>query len=154
MTAIAGLAACLFERGEVDRACALLQDAPADIRQASPIKAVLAKIDLAGRMQHLDDLSVLERCVQDNAKDWQARFDLVLVCHWPLSVMGKGNIQRQPRPCWPLFAMTATGMMMARASNCWSFLQCGDQKARRGFRSGANCWRCCFPDSLVGPRLI
>jgi len=79
VAAIAGLATCLFESGDVEKARALLADAPLDNRDDPRIRTVLARIELSEQVRQLGDPLTLEKTVAQNPGDYQARFDLALV---------------------------------------------------------------------------
>jgi len=76
---IVGLATCLFEMGDVDKAHTLLDDASVDNKEDPRIKAVLARIKLGEQVKKLADPVVLEKRVEKNPDNHQARFDLAIV---------------------------------------------------------------------------
>lgn len=78
VAAITGLAKLHLEAGDVEQAKATLTLAPASAAQDVALTAVRAAIDLAEQSAALGDLPDLQRRVQSNPDDHQARFDLAL----------------------------------------------------------------------------
>jgi len=79
LDAIAALADLLFEAGNEAAARGVLDRAPADKADAPALAAVRAKISLAEQASELGDPRELERRLQENPKDHQARFDLAMI---------------------------------------------------------------------------
>lgn len=79
LAALAGLADLRFEAGDAEAAKALLAGLDTAKTQTPEIAAVLARIALAEEVGQLGDAGELERRLQANPKDHQARFDLALV---------------------------------------------------------------------------
>jgi putative thioredoxin len=77
--AIAGLADLLFEAGDEAGAAAVLESAPQDKRDAAELAAVRAKIALAAQAADLGNPADMERRLEANPKDHQARFDLAMI---------------------------------------------------------------------------
>lgn len=77
--ALAGLADLLFEAGQVEEARATLERVPEAKREAASVAAVRAKMALAEQVAGLGDPSELERRLEENPADHQARFDLALI---------------------------------------------------------------------------
>jgi putative thioredoxin len=77
--AIAGLADLLFESGDEAAAEEVLASAPQNKTEAQPLAAVRAKIALAKQAESLGNPAELERRLQANPKDHQARFDLAMI---------------------------------------------------------------------------
>lgn len=77
--AIASLADLLFEAGDVAGAEEIVSRAPADKQDAPAIAAVRTKMKLASEAADLGDPAVLERRLQEDPKDHQARFDLAMI---------------------------------------------------------------------------
>jgi putative thioredoxin len=70
--AIVGLATCLLESGDAEKARELLAHLPADKQNAPAVRALEARLALA-------DPIALEKRIQADPKDYQARFDLAQV---------------------------------------------------------------------------
>jgi putative thioredoxin len=77
--AIVGIAECLLQTGEVDRARQTLQLVPQNAAADPAVAAVRARIDLAGETAKLGDAAGLEARIAANPADHQARFDLALL---------------------------------------------------------------------------
>ncbi len=79
VAALAGLANCLIELGDIQAAQATLESVPPAKREDSGVRAAQAKITLALQVAELGDPSVLEARLQANPADHQARFDLAMI---------------------------------------------------------------------------
>lgn len=77
--ALAALADLLFEEGQVEQAEAVLGKVPEAKRDAAAVAAVRAKITLAEQVAGLGDSGELQRRLEINPADHQARFDLALL---------------------------------------------------------------------------
>jgi putative thioredoxin len=77
--AIAGLASCLLETGEIDRARQTLAMVPASAASDPRVSAVRARLELATQTEALGDSAPLEARISANPADHQARFDLALI---------------------------------------------------------------------------
>ncbi len=77
--AIAGLADLLFEAGDEAGAGTVLDGAPQDKRDAPEIAAVRAKMKLAAQAADLGNPAELEKRLEQDPKDHQARFDLAMI---------------------------------------------------------------------------
>jgi putative thioredoxin len=77
--AIGGMADMLAEASDMEAAKGVLERVPADKADAPAISAVKAKIELAEQAAALGDPAELERRLQENPKDHQARFDLAMI---------------------------------------------------------------------------
>jgi putative thioredoxin len=77
--AIAALADMLFETGDAEGAEDALAGVPEDRREAPQLSAVRAKMALAKEAAKLGDPAALERTLQANPMDHQARFDLAMI---------------------------------------------------------------------------
>lgn len=77
--ALAGLADMLFEAGQKDQAQAVLERVPADKAEAAPVAAIRAKMALAEQVAGLGDPAELQRRLETDPADHQARFDLALI---------------------------------------------------------------------------
>lgn len=77
--AIAGLAACLLEDGQTDRARETLAMVPPAAESDPRVTAVRARLDLADQTEALGDAAPLEARISANPNDHQARFDLALL---------------------------------------------------------------------------
>jgi len=78
IAAIAGLAKCQLELGEIEQAKQTLAMVPEAKRNDSAVTAVQAAIDLAEQAQSLGPIGELEQKVAANPIDHQARFDLAI----------------------------------------------------------------------------
>lgn len=76
--AVAGLARCYIETGDLQRARQTLALVRPDARNDAEIKAVEASLSLAEKAAELGDTSELLARLDANPKDHQARFDLAL----------------------------------------------------------------------------
>lgn len=77
--AAAGLATCLLESGDADKAREVLDSLPADKQDAAPVRAVEARLALAEQVKLIGDPVALEQRLQADPNDHQARFDLAQV---------------------------------------------------------------------------
>lgn len=76
--AIAALAGLVLDGGDIERAKAFLDAAPPEAAKSPAIASVRAKIELAEQAASLGDLGALQRQVEADPADHQARFDLAL----------------------------------------------------------------------------
>ena len=79
LDAIAGLAEVLVDAGDVEMARSVLERAPQEKADAPQFAAVRAKLALAEQVTGLGDAAALERRIEADPKDHQARFDLALI---------------------------------------------------------------------------
>lgn len=79
ITAIAGLATCFLEAGDTDKAKAILETAPTNKKSDPAITAILARIAIAEQIKTLGDPIALHKQVDENPKNYSARFDLALI---------------------------------------------------------------------------
>lgn len=77
--ALAGLADLLFEAGQVEEARAVLDRVPEAKNNAASVAAVRAKMALAEEVAGLGDSAELQRRLEADQADHQARFDLALI---------------------------------------------------------------------------
>ncbi|MET3790967.1 thioredoxin [Aquamicrobium terrae] len=77
--AAAGLADILFEAGDAEGAGAVLDGVPEDTRDAPEIAAIRTKLSLAAQAAELGDAAELEKRLQQDPDDHQARFDLAMI---------------------------------------------------------------------------
>lgn len=77
--AIGSLADILLENGDIEQAEAILDRAPAEKKDAAPIASVRTKIALAREVASLGDPQELNRRIEADPNDHQARFDLALI---------------------------------------------------------------------------
>ncbi|GJD47621.1 Chaperedoxin [Methylobacterium crusticola] len=85
--AIAALAKLVLDRGDTDGARRFLEAAPPEAAKDPALAAVRAAIELAEQAAALGDLGALQRQVEADPADHQARFDLAL------GLNGKGRQQ-------------------------------------------------------------
>ena len=78
VAALAALAKLQVEAGQIEAARAMLEAVPADKANDPAVVAVRAAIELAESAASLGDLADLQRRVEADGTDWQARFDLAL----------------------------------------------------------------------------
>jgi putative thioredoxin len=79
--AFGGLIRSYLALGELDRAQAFADGAPAKIAKAKEIEAARAQIELARQAANAGPEAELRRAVEANPNDHQARFDLALALH-------------------------------------------------------------------------
>ncbi len=78
LTALAGLAKLQLDAGEVENAKRLLAMVPEDKAGDPALASLRAALDLADQAASLGDLAGLQKTVEANPDDHQARFDLAL----------------------------------------------------------------------------
>ncbi|WP_232630035.1 thioredoxin family protein [Methylobacterium sp. Leaf118] len=78
LKAIAGLAKTQIELGEIENARQVLAMVPADKADDPALAGVRAALDLADQAESLGDLAGLQRQIEADPNDHQARFDLAL----------------------------------------------------------------------------
>lgn len=76
--AIAALAELVLDRGDVEAARQFLDSAPPEAAKDPAVASVRAKIELAEQAASLGDLGALQRQVEEDPADHQARFDLAV----------------------------------------------------------------------------
>jgi putative thioredoxin len=86
--AYSGLVRAHLALGEIDRAQALVDAAPAKIKAAKEIEAARAQIELARQAANAGPVNDLRAKVEANPADHQARFDLALALHAKGDVAG------------------------------------------------------------------
>jgi putative thioredoxin len=74
--ALAGVARCYMQSGEIDKAKQMLEHVPEKRREDAAVKAVQAMIDLAEQAEQVGPIAELEQKVAADPLDHQARFDL------------------------------------------------------------------------------
>ena len=79
VAAIVGLAGCLHESGESDRARETLAMLPSSAESDPRVSAIRARLELAEQTAALGDAAPLEARISANPNDHQARFDLALL---------------------------------------------------------------------------
>ncbi|MGU3400534.1 thioredoxin [Brucellaceae bacterium D45D] len=79
LDAIVGLATCVLESGDAEKAREILESVSEDKRDAAPVRALEAKLALADQVKLIGDPVELERRIQLDSNDCQARFDLAQV---------------------------------------------------------------------------
>jgi len=79
VAALAALADLLFDSGDKEAALGLLEQAPEAKKNDPALAAIRARIKLAEQVSALGDPVALEKRLQDNPKDHQARFDLAMI---------------------------------------------------------------------------
>lgn len=77
--AIVGLATCLLESGDAEKAREILAQLPADKQNAPVVRALEARLALADQVKLIGDPIALEKRIQADPKDYHARFDLAQV---------------------------------------------------------------------------
>ncbi|MBN9045743.1 MAG: thioredoxin [Rhizobiales bacterium] len=77
--AAAGLATCLLESGDAEKARQILDALPADKKNAASVRALEARLALADQVKLIGDPVELEKRLRADPKDYQARFDLAQV---------------------------------------------------------------------------
>lgn len=79
--ALAGLAGCLLDQGNVVEARELLDTVPEDKSQEPVLRSVAVRLELAEQVAHLGNPAELEARLQANSQDHQARFDLAQIAN-------------------------------------------------------------------------
>lgn len=79
VAALAGLANCLIELGDIPAAQATLESVPPAGKEDAGVRAAQAKITLALQVAELGDPSALEARLTANPADHQARYDLAMI---------------------------------------------------------------------------
>lgn len=77
--AIVGLTSCVLESGDAEQAREILATIPADKQNAASVRALEAKLALADQVKLIGDPVELEKRLQADPQDYQARFDLAQV---------------------------------------------------------------------------
>lgn len=77
--AVVGLATCVLESGDAEKAREILAQIPADKQNAPAVRALEARLALADQVKLIGDPIELEKRIQADPKDYQARFDLAQV---------------------------------------------------------------------------
>lgn len=77
--ALAGMARVEILGGNLDAARAILASAPPDAAKTPAITGALAALELAEQAAALGDAAALQRAIDANPLDFQARFDLALI---------------------------------------------------------------------------
>ncbi|MEJ5022319.1 thioredoxin [Ochrobactrum vermis] len=77
--AVVGLATCLLESGDAEKAREILAQLPAEQQSAPAVRALEARLALADQVKLIGDPIELEKRIQADPKDYQARFDLAQV---------------------------------------------------------------------------
>lgn len=77
--AVVGLATCVLESGDAEKAREILAQVPADKQNAPAVRALEARLALADQVKLIGDPIELEKRIQADPKDYQARFDLAQV---------------------------------------------------------------------------
>ncbi len=78
LDAIAGLGTCYLAVGEMELARNIVTSLPEEHLKTPSIAELITKLELAEQAAKLGSLTDLEKAVQDNPKDHQARFDLAV----------------------------------------------------------------------------
>lgn len=81
VTALAGLAECLFDLGELEKAREVLAQVPDKQKDDAKIRAVEARLALADQVAHLGNPAELQARLAANPDDHQARFDLAMIAN-------------------------------------------------------------------------
>jgi len=79
--AYAGLIRCFIAMGAIPEAEALLQKASEKLLKNKIFDSVRAALDLAVQTKQIQPTAELEKKIQQNPKDYQARFDLAMTCY-------------------------------------------------------------------------
>ncbi|MBX8803352.1 thioredoxin [Ochrobactrum sp. MR28] len=81
MTALAGLAGCLFDLGDLEKAREVLTRVPEKQKEDPAIRAVEARLALAEQVAHLGNPAELQARLNADPNDHQARFDLAMIAN-------------------------------------------------------------------------
>jgi putative thioredoxin len=79
VAAITGLGALYLDMGEIEQARGMLAAVPAEKAGDAAVASLRAAIDLAEQAAKLGDPSALQQRIEQNPKDYDARFDLALI---------------------------------------------------------------------------
>lgn len=79
--ALAGLAGCLFDLGEADKAREVLAQVPDKQKDDPMVRAVEARLALAEQVAHLGNPAELQARLAADPNDHQARFDLAMIAN-------------------------------------------------------------------------
>lgn len=79
LAALAGLATCMVEAGELDKARQILAAVPEDQQSDAAVEMVLKRIELAEQVATLGDPEELKARLAADPNDHQARFDLAMI---------------------------------------------------------------------------
>ena len=131
--AIAGMAACMLEAGELERAEKLANAVPMEERKDPEVASVFKRLEMAKEVAELGDPVELEARLASNPADHEARIKFAKIL----------NAKGHRESCAP----TRNGKTRQRARCCLSFSKPGDRWMRRPCRRGANSHRCCFPEA-------
>ena len=81
MVALAGLAGCLFDLGDLEKAREVLAQVPEKQKDDPAIRAVEARLALAEQVAHLGNPAELLARLNADPNDHQARFDLAMIAN-------------------------------------------------------------------------
>jgi len=81
VTALAGLADCLFDAGELEKAREVLAQVPEKQKDDAQVRAVEARLALAEQVAHLGNPAELQARLAADPNDHQARFDLAMIAN-------------------------------------------------------------------------
>lgn len=81
VTALAGMAGCLFDLGELDGVRDVLAQVPDKQKDDAKIRAVEARLALADQVAHLGNPAELQARLNADPNDHQARFDLAMIAN-------------------------------------------------------------------------
>lgn len=79
LPALAGLATCMVEAGEIDKAREILEAIPEDQKSDPLVEKVVTRIELAQQVAKLGDPEQLKARLMADPNDHQARFDLAMI---------------------------------------------------------------------------
>lgn len=117
--ALAGLANCFLASGDIEKAELIISQAQSKVQADQAIRSIVAKIALMKQTKQLGDPIELERCIEANPKDYQARFDLALIYN------AQGEKEK------------AADALLAIVRNDRNW---GDDKARKQLLQLFDCW--------------
>ena len=78
LAAVIGIARCFIALGELERARDVFESLPEDALKDKEVAALKARLELAEQSADLGDLADLQRKLDANPDDYQARFDLAV----------------------------------------------------------------------------
>lgn len=81
MNALAGLAGCLFDLGDLEKGREVLARVPEKQKEDPAIRAVEARLALAEQVAHLGNPAELQARLNTDPNDHQARFDLAMIAN-------------------------------------------------------------------------
>ena len=137
--ALAGLARCYLQTGDIDRAEQMIALVPPDEKKVAAVEQVRAALELARKAPKADQQGALEH------RSWLPTPPISRRASISPSPWRRAG--RRPRPsstCWSWCAATATGTSRRRASSSCSSSRLGASRIRPRSTAVGGSRRCCF----------